>query len=169
MWYIENVRLMYIRYTMKRPHRHDDGTYHIDGKKYRELFGSRQQVMNGTAYKTAGELTKSGLMMNKWGRIVSKKKHASAKKEKRLVKHGYTAKKGKFGYVKINSRKMRKSRKVKGGQQQQQDKQEQDGGQQQDRQQQKQQQQNQQQQDRQQQEGGQQQKQQNQQQQDDKQ
>ena len=96
---------------MKRPHRNDDGTYHIDGKKYRELFGSRQQVMNGTAYKTAGELTKSGLMMNKWGRIVSKKKHASAKKEKRLVKHGYTAKKGKFGYVKVNSRKMRKSRK----------------------------------------------------------
>jgi len=123
---------MYIRYTMKRPHRHDDGTYHINGKKYRELFGSRQQVMNGTAYKTAGELTKSGLMMNKWGRIVSKKKHASAKKEKRLVKHGYTAKKGKFGYVKINSRKMRKSRKVKGGQQQQeQDRQEQEGGQQQ--------------------------------------
>ena len=143
LWCIENVRLMYIRYTMKRPHRHDDGTYHINGKKYRELFGSRQQVMNGTAYKTAGELTKSGLMMNKWGRIVSKKKHASAKKEKRLVKHGYTAKKGKFGYVKINSRKMRKSRKVKGGQQQQ----------------------NQQQQQQQQQEGGQQQKQQNQQQQ----
>ena len=123
---------MYIRYTMKRPHRHDDGTYHIDGKKYRELFGSRQQVMNGTAYKTAGELTKSGLMMNKWGRIVSKKKHASAKKEKRLVKHGYTAKKGKFGYVKVNSRKMRKSRKIKGGQQQEKNQQqEQDGGQQQ--------------------------------------
>ncbi len=132
---------------MKRPHRHDDGTYHINGKKYRELFGSRQQVMNGTAYKTAGELTKSGLMMNKWGRIVSKKKHASAKKEKRLVKHGYTAKKGKFGYVKINSRKMRKSRKVKGGQQQQnqqQQQQEQDGGQQQKQQQQNQQQQQQQ-------------------------
>ena len=113
---------------MKRPHRSDDGMYHINGKKYRELFGSRQQVMNGTAYKTPGELTKSGLMMNKWGRIVSKKKHATAKKEKRLVKHGYTAKKGKFGYVKVNSRKLRKSRKMRGGQddKQQQDKQEQD-------------------------------------------
>ena len=98
----------------KRPHRSVDGAYHINGKKFKELFGSRQQVMNGTAYKTAGELTKSHLMMNKWGRIVSRKKHATAKKEKRLVKHGYTAKKGKFGYVKIG-KKGRKSRKVKGG------------------------------------------------------
>ena len=96
---------------MKRPHRSEDGTYHINGKNYKELFGSRQQVMNGTAYKTPGELTKSGLMMNKWGRIVSRKKHASAKREKRLLKHGYTAKKGKFGYVKVKSRKMRKTRK----------------------------------------------------------
>ena len=101
----------------KRPHRSADGAYHINGKKFKELFGSRQQVMNGTAFKTAGELTKSHLMMNKWGRIVSRKKHATAKKEKRLVKHGYTAKKGKFGYVKIGkkSRKNRKSKKVKGG------------------------------------------------------
>ena len=98
----------------KRPHRSADGAYHINGKKFKELFGSRHQVMNGTAYKTAGELTKSHLMMNKWGRIVSRKKHATAKKEKRLVKFGYTAKKGKFGYVKIG-KKSRKNRKVKGG------------------------------------------------------
>lgn len=109
----------------KRPHRSDDGTYHINGKKFKELFGSRQQVMNGTAYKTAGELTKSHLMMNKWGRIVSRKKHASAKKEKRLIKHGYTAKKGKFGYVKVGSKKSRKSRKLRGGAQ---DDEEQQGG-----------------------------------------
>jgi len=107
----------------KRPHRSADGAYHIHGKKFKELFGSRQQVMNGTAYKTAGELTKSHLMMNKWGRIVSRKKHATAKKEKRLLKHGYTAKKGKFGSVKIGkkSRKSRRSRKVKGGSQNQDD------------------------------------------------
>jgi hypothetical protein len=85
---------------MKRPHRGNDGKYHIHGKAYPELFGSRQQVMNGTAYKTSGELVKSELLMNKWGRIVSKKKHNTAKKEKRLQKYGYFAKKGKFGYVK---------------------------------------------------------------------
>ena len=40
--------------------------------------------------------------MNKRGRIVSAKKFQTAKKEMRLVKHGYGAKKGKFGYVKLN-------------------------------------------------------------------
>jgi hypothetical protein len=104
---------------MKRPHRDPkDHTYHINGKKYPELFGSRHQVMNGTAYKTSGQLTKSNLMMNKWGRIVSSKKHATAKKEKRLQKYGYFAKKGKFGYVKktVSKRKSsKKSRKMRGG------------------------------------------------------
>ena len=100
---------------MKRPVRDDDGTYHIKGKHYPELFGSRQQVVNGTAYKTTGELTKKDLMMNKWGRIVSAKKHKTAKKEKRLEKAGYFAKKGKFGFVKKTARKSRKAKK-KGGQ-----------------------------------------------------
>jgi hypothetical protein len=99
---------------MKRPTRQEDGTYHIHGKHYKELFGSRQQVMNGTAYKTSGELIKNDLMMNKWGRIVSAKKHRTAKKEKRLQKYGYFAEKGKFGFVKKNATaKNRKS--VKGG------------------------------------------------------
>ena len=87
---------------MKRPVRHEDGHYHLEGKKFKELFGSRQQVHHGTAYKTPGGLVKKDLMMNKWGRIVSAKKHATAKKEMRLKKYGYTAKKGKFGYVKIS-------------------------------------------------------------------
>ena len=85
---------------MKRPHRKEDGMYHINGKKYKELFGSRIQVWNGTAYKTEGNLIKKNLMMNKWNRIVSVKKHRTAKKEKRLETYGYFAKKGKFGYVK---------------------------------------------------------------------
>jgi hypothetical protein len=85
---------------MKRPSRHDDGHYHIHGHKYKMLIGSRQQVWHRTAYKTAGELTHEDLMMNKWGRIVSKKKHSTAKREKRLQKHGFFAKKGKFGVVK---------------------------------------------------------------------
>jgi len=86
---------------MKRPHRDaKDGKYHIKGIAYKELFGSREQVWNGTAYKTLGELTKSQLMMNKHGRIVSKNKYQSSKKEMRLEKYGYYAEKGKFGYVK---------------------------------------------------------------------
>lgn len=96
---------------MKKPVRQDDGHYHVDGKKYPHLIGSRAQVHNGTAYKTPGGLTKKDILMNKWGRIVSLKKHRTAKKEKRLQKHGYFAKKGKFGYVKKENNKTRRLRK----------------------------------------------------------
>ena len=84
---------------MKKPYRQADGFYHVDGKKYKTLFGSREQVMNGTVYKTTGGLTKADLVMNKWGRIVSAKKFKTAKKEMRLQKHGFFAKKGKFGAI----------------------------------------------------------------------
>ena len=77
-----------------------DGKYHINGQVFEKLIGSRAQVWHGTAYKTAYGLKKDGLLMNKNGRIVSKKKHNTAKKEKRLEKHGYFAVKGKFGAVK---------------------------------------------------------------------
>jgi hypothetical protein len=77
-----------------------DGLYHMHGKKYQMLEGSRAQVQHGTAYKTPGGLTKDGLIMNKHGHIVSKKKHLTAKKERRLEKAGYFTKKGKFGFVK---------------------------------------------------------------------
>jgi hypothetical protein len=77
-------------------------------------IGSRSQVWHGTAHHTAGGLTRKQLMMNKWGRIVSRKKHMTAKKEKRLEKAGYFAKKGKFGVVKKDAtKKNRGSRKSK--------------------------------------------------------
>ena len=67
--------------------------------------GSRAQVWHGTAKHTSGGLTKSNLMKNTAGRIVSRKKHASAKKENRLAKAGYKTKKGHFGFIKVGSRK----------------------------------------------------------------
>ena len=66
--------------------------------------GSRAQVWHGTAKHTSGGLNKSQLMMNKSGRIVSRKKHASAKRDNRLVKAGYKTKKGHFGFVKVGTR-----------------------------------------------------------------
>ena len=81
--------------------------YHIGDKKYELLEGSRAQVYHGTAYKTSGELKKKDLHMNKHGRIVSAKKHKTAKKEKRLLKHGYGTKKGKFGFVRVNKTRKR--------------------------------------------------------------
>jgi len=79
--------------------------------------GSRAEVFHGTAKHTSGGLVKSALLMNKHGRIVSSKKHNSAKREKRLLKHGYGTKKGKFGFVRIKAKGTRKhkGRKHKGG------------------------------------------------------
>ena len=94
--------------------RTDSGKYMVGGKAHEALIGSRAQVWHGTAYKTTGGLTKSHLMKNKSGRIVSKSKHMSAKKEKRLVKAGYLTKKGHFGFVK-KGKTMKRGRKMRGG------------------------------------------------------
>ena len=72
-------------------------------------FGSRAEVWHGNAKKTTGGLSKNDLIKNKHGEIVSKKKHFTAKKEKRLEKAGYFTQKGKFGYVKRD----KKTRKTK--------------------------------------------------------
>ena len=65
-----------------------------------KTFGSRAEVFHGNAKKTTGGLTKSDLLQNKHGEIVSRKKSIAAKKEKRLEKAGYFTKKGVFGFVK---------------------------------------------------------------------
>jgi hypothetical protein len=99
------------------------GKYVVKGKSFEVLIGTRAQVWHGTAFKTSGGLTKGDLLQNKAGRIVSKAKHSTAKKEKRLVKAGYGTKKGKFGFVLLNktsrtkskSRSRSKSRSMRGG------------------------------------------------------
>ena len=78
------------------------------------LVGSRAQVHHGTAYKTKGDLKKSDLVMKKHGRIVSKKKQATAKREKRLEKAGYKPKKGKFVLMRKSMRATGKKSKGKG-------------------------------------------------------
>ena len=85
---------------MARYHK-TNGKYHIKGKTYDYLIGSRAQVYHGTAYKTSGGLKKDNLIQNKNNRIVSRKKHGTAKREQRLKRYGYGTRKGKFGYVKI--------------------------------------------------------------------
>lgn len=84
---------------MKRLMKGEDGLYHKDGKTFKLLIGSRQQVGHGTAYKTSGGITKSGLIQTKNGRWKSLKKHNSAKKDNRLVKSGFLTCKGKFGCI----------------------------------------------------------------------
>jgi hypothetical protein len=83
-----------------------------------QTIGTRAQVWHGTAKKTSGGLTKSHLMKNKHGRIVSRKKHASGKKTiKHLKKLGYVAKKGEFKLFHKGHKghKGHKSRKMRGG------------------------------------------------------
>jgi hypothetical protein len=90
--------------------RTSSGKYSVNGKMYDHLIGTRAQVWHSTAYKTSGGLTRMDLLMNKHGRIVSKTKHNTARREKRLVKAGYTTKKGHFGFIKKGAR-SRKGRK----------------------------------------------------------
>jgi hypothetical protein len=82
---------------------------------FNSIIGSRAEVWHGSAKKTSGGLTKSHLMKNKSGRIVSKSKHFSAKKDNRLVKAGFKTKKGHFGFIKTGSKKRGHGKKMRGG------------------------------------------------------
>ena len=46
----------------------------INDKMYKTLIGTREEVYNEISYKTTGGLTKDDLLLNKLGKIVSKKK-----------------------------------------------------------------------------------------------
>ncbi len=78
-----------------------------------KTVGSRAEVFHSNALHTTGGLTKKDLIKNKHGEIVSKKKHFQAKKDKRLEKAGYFTQKGKFGFVRKDNTKKRKSRKTR--------------------------------------------------------
>lgn len=81
-----------------------------------QTTGSKAQVWHGTAKHTSGGLTKSNLMKNKHGRIVSKRKHNLGKKSiKNLKKLGYIAKKGQFKLFHKHTAKKGRSRKMRGG------------------------------------------------------
>mgnify|MGYP001430437180 CR=1 FL=1 len=95
----------------KRHKKAGDGKYHIGSNVFDVLVGSRAQVHHGTAYKTSGGLTKGELVKNKNGRIVSRRVQATAKKQGHLAKAGWTAKKGKFGAVRISETKKKSPKK----------------------------------------------------------
>tara|TARA_Y100000992_G_scaffold297935_1_gene262282 strand:- start:527 stop:841 length:315 start_codon:yes stop_codon:yes gene_type:complete len=96
---------------VKRVHKSSDGKYHVAGKSFHHLVGSRAQVHHGKAYKTTGGLKVSDLMMNKHGRIVSRKKAATARRDKRLEKAGYKPTKGKFVIMRKSMHRRKRGRK----------------------------------------------------------
>lgn len=63
-------------------------------------YGSRAEVIHGTARMTTGRLSKKDLFKNRQGRIVSKKKfrHMKDPKKNPLLKLGYQRKKGSKGF-----------------------------------------------------------------------
>jgi hypothetical protein len=76
--------------------------------KYKLKYGSREQVMNGTAKMTGGKLIKKDLKYNKIGKIISKKASKSAKKSNNLIKSIYITKKNKSENVIIGGSSKRK-------------------------------------------------------------
>jgi phage anti-repressor protein len=71
---VENYGIVINEIRTKRRDKSDDGFFHIDGRTYEILEGTRADVWNGNAYKTAGGLIKKDLLVNKDGKIVSKSK-----------------------------------------------------------------------------------------------
>jgi hypothetical protein len=51
-----------------------DGTYTIQGNTYNSLYGSRKDVWDGKAYQTTGKLIKQELILDKYGKIISRTK-----------------------------------------------------------------------------------------------
>jgi phage anti-repressor protein len=66
--------------------RNKDGGYTVDGNVYETLTGSRTNVFHGKSYKTTGGLKKSDLIINKYGKILSRKKSIEGKISNRLEK-----------------------------------------------------------------------------------
>ena len=75
-------------------------------------YGTRAEVMNGTARMTQGRLTKADFTYNEKGMIVSKKKQIKMRGEDNpLRKQKYLqTKKGKFGPARRKTKSFRKKR-----------------------------------------------------------
>jgi phage anti-repressor protein len=81
---ITNVGYDQITNSLKRLAKQSDGYYYIGCYKYKKNIGSREEVWNNVAYKTGGNLTKQDLLINKNGKIVSKKKFIEESQSGRL-------------------------------------------------------------------------------------
>jgi hypothetical protein len=60
--------------ALKKHIKNKQGTYTIAGQDYLKNEGTRQEVWDGIAYQTSGLLHKNDLVLNKDGKLISKKK-----------------------------------------------------------------------------------------------
>jgi len=75
----------FISTRTKRIDKQPDGLYYLDEGVFPILMGTRQEVWEGTAYKTAGGLTKSQLIIGTEGNVVSKTKSITSSADNRLM------------------------------------------------------------------------------------
>jgi hypothetical protein len=71
---VANYGIVVNQIILKRRDKGADGLFHIDGRVYELLEGTRHDVWYGKAYQTSGGLIKTDLLINKDGKIVSKSK-----------------------------------------------------------------------------------------------
>ena len=79
--------------------RNKDGVYDIGGYTYKTLCGSRIDVYNRKAYRTSGNLTKSDLIVNKHGKLVSRSKSVDETRINRLEQVNARKKARKLGPI----------------------------------------------------------------------
>ena len=70
--------------AFKKNMRNKQGTYTIAGQDYQKNEGTRQEVWDGIAYQTSGLLKKHDLILNKNGKLISKKKCILAAEQNHL-------------------------------------------------------------------------------------
>jgi len=76
-----------------------------------KTIGSKAEVFHGTAKKTSGGIVRAGLVKNRHGRIVSRKKQALGRKSiKHLFALGFKPKKGKFSLMRKSMAKGKKGK-----------------------------------------------------------
>ncbi len=80
----EDQQVPYVKHRLYEKNK--DGVYNIDGIIYKTLTGSRNDVYDGISFRTSGLLTKSDIIMNKYGKIVSRRKSIEEKKCNKLEK-----------------------------------------------------------------------------------
>jgi len=87
---IENYPIS-VNNLKRRVYTKSNGTYNINGKIFESLYGTREQVWDEKSYRTSGGLTKNDLIMNKLGKIVSRKKSIGELSYDRFTKWGVNA------------------------------------------------------------------------------
>jgi hypothetical protein len=81
---VENYGIVMNTLKTRNHTKSKDGLYHIDGNEYEILRGTREEVWHGKSYQTTGGVPKSGLIINKAGKIVSKAKSVEGHKNNKF-------------------------------------------------------------------------------------